>query len=145
MSHAGLIMLWCGTMTVFEISHFTTEKPMYEQGLILLPHLTTLAFGVGPGGQVTELYSFFIIGVLHLTSSAVLGLGGIYHAILGPERLEETSFGSIFGYQWLDRFRISSILGAHLGSLASGAALLFGKICVCRRHIRYLVFSRWRC
>ena len=124
-SHAGLIMFWCGTMTIFEVSHFVSEKPLYEQGFILLPHLTTLAYGVGPGGQITEVYSFFIIGVLHLTSSAVLGLGGIYHSIFGPERLEETSFGAIFGYQWQDRYRITAILGAHIGSLAAGSILLF--------------------
>ncbi|CAN1866222.1 Photosystem II CP43 reaction center protein, partial [Linum perenne] len=34
--------------------------------------------------------------VLHLISSAVLGFGGIYHALLGPETLEE-SF-PFFGY-----------------------------------------------
>lgn len=114
-------------MTLFELSHYVAEKPLYEQGFILLPHLTTLAYGVGPGGQVIDTYSFFIIGVLHLVSSSILGLGGIYHSIFGPEKLEETSLGSIFGYQWQDRFRITSILGAHLGSLASGSTLLFVK------------------
>jgi photosystem II CP43 chlorophyll apoprotein len=114
-------------MTLFELSHFVPDKPMYEQGFILLPHLTTLAFGVGPGGQITDVYSFFLIGVLHLISSSILALGGIYHSIFGPEKLEETSLGSIFGYQWQDRFRITSILGAHLGSLAMGSTLLFIK------------------
>jgi photosystem II CP43 chlorophyll apoprotein len=125
--HAALIMFWCGSMTLFELSHYVAEKPLYEQGFILLPHLTTLAYGVGPGGQVVDTYSFFIIGVLHLVSSSILGLGGIYHSIFGPEKLEETSLGSIFGYQWQDRFRVTSILGAHLGSLASGSTLLFIK------------------
>jgi photosystem II CP43 chlorophyll apoprotein len=26
-------------MNLFEVAHFVPEKPMYEQGLILLPHL----------------------------------------------------------------------------------------------------------
>ena len=72
-------------MTLFEVSHFVPEKPMYEQGFILLPHLTTLAYGVGPGGQVVDVYSFFVVGVLHLVSSATLALGDIYHAVFGPE------------------------------------------------------------
>ncbi|KAL0294790.1 UNVERIFIED_CONTAM: Photosystem II CP43 reaction center protein [Sesamum calycinum] len=29
-------------MNLFEVAHFVPEKPMYEQGLILLPHLATL-------------------------------------------------------------------------------------------------------
>ena len=70
-AHAGLIMFWAGSMTLYEVSHFISEKPLYEQGFILLPHLTTLAYGVGPGGLVTDIYSFFVIGVLHLISSSI--------------------------------------------------------------------------
>ena len=32
-------------MNLFEVAHFVPEKPMYEQGLILLPHLATLGWG----------------------------------------------------------------------------------------------------
>jgi photosystem II CP43 chlorophyll apoprotein len=39
-SHAGLIMFWSGSMCMFELSHFVPVKPLYEQGFILLPHLT---------------------------------------------------------------------------------------------------------
>ena len=38
-AHAGLIVFWAGAMNLFEVAHFVPEKPMYEQGLILLPHL----------------------------------------------------------------------------------------------------------
>jgi len=127
LAHAALIMFWSASMTLFELSHFAAEKPLYEQGFILLPHLATLAFSVGPGGEITDVYSYFVIGVLHLICSGVLGIGGIYHAIFGPERLEETTYGFIFGYQWQDRFRITAILGAHLGTLGLASSLLFVK------------------
>ncbi|KAG8391166.1 hypothetical protein BUALT_Bualt01G0159500 [Buddleja alternifolia] len=35
-AHAGLIVFWAGAMNLFEVAHFVPEKPMYEQGLILL-------------------------------------------------------------------------------------------------------------
>uniref|UniRef100_A0A1Y3BUK0 Photosystem II 44 kDa chlorophyll apoprotein n=1 Tax=Helianthus annuus TaxID=4232 RepID=A0A1Y3BUK0_HELAN len=96
-------------MNLFEVAHFVPEKPMYEQGLILLPHLATLGWGVGPGGEVIDTFPYFVSGVLHLISSAVLGFGGIYHALLGPETLEE-SF-PFFGYVWKDRNKMTTILG----------------------------------
>ena len=55
--HTALILVWAGTMSLFELSHFIPEKPLYEQGFILLPHLATL------GGN---LYSHF--HNKHLTS-----------------------------------------------------------------------------
>ena len=124
LAHAGLIMFWAGGMTLFEVSHFVREKPLYEQGFIVLPHLATLAIGVGPGGEIVDTYSYFVIGVLHLISSGVLGLGGIYHAIFGFEKLEESEFGDIYGYEWGERFRITCILGAHLVWLGVAALLL---------------------
>jgi photosystem II CP43 chlorophyll apoprotein len=127
LAHAGLLTFWAASMSLFELSHFSPEKPLYEQGFILLPHLATLAFSVLPGGEISEVYSYFVISVLHLISAGVLGLGGIYHAIFGPERLEETAYAFIFGYQFEDRFRITAILGAHLGTLGCAALLLFVK------------------
>jgi photosystem II CP43 chlorophyll apoprotein len=63
--------------------------------------------------------------VLHLISSAILGFGGIYHALLGPETLEE-SF-PFFGYVWKDRNKMTTILGIHLILLGIGAFLLVFK------------------
>ena len=124
-AHAGLIVFWAGAMTLFEVAHFIPEKPMYEQGLILLPHIATLGWGVGPGGEVIDTYPYFVVGVLHLISSAVLGLGGIYHAIRGPEILEQ--YSSFFGYDWKDKNQMTNIIGYHLILLGLGAFLLVFK------------------
>ncbi len=124
-AHAGLIVFWAGAMTLFELAHFVPEKPMYEQGLILLPHLATQGWGMGPGGEVVDTFPFFVVGVLHLISSAVLGLGGIYHAIRGPEILE--NYSTFFGYDWKDKNQMTNILGYHLILLGLGAFLLVFK------------------
>ncbi|MEQ8998858.1 MAG: photosystem II reaction center protein CP43 [Coleofasciculus sp. B1-GNL1-01] len=121
-AHAGLIVFWAGAMTLFEVAHFIPEKPMYEQGAILLPHLATLGWGVGPGGEVIDTFPYFVVGVLHIISSAVLGLGGIYHAVRGPETLEE--YSAFFGYDWKDKNKMTTIIGFHLIVLGLGALLL---------------------
>jgi photosystem II CP43 chlorophyll apoprotein len=124
-AHSGLIVFWAGAMTLFEVAHFIPEKPMYEQGLILLPHLATLGWGVGPGGEVINTFPYFVVGVVHLISSAVLGIGGIYHAIRGPETLEE--YSDFFGYDWKDKNKMTTILGFHQIVLGLGAFLLVAK------------------
>jgi photosystem II CP43 chlorophyll apoprotein len=121
-AHAGLIVFWAGAMCLFEVSHFVPEKPMYEQGLILLPHLASQGWGVGAGGEVINTFPYFVVGVLHLISSAVLGLGGIYHALRGPEVLE--NYSAFFGYDWKDKNKMTTIIGIHLILLGGGAFLL---------------------
>jgi photosystem II CP43 chlorophyll apoprotein len=121
-AHAGLIVFWAGAMCLFEVAHFTPEKPMYEQGFILLPHVATLGWGVGAGGEVLSTFPFFVVAVVHLISSAVLGLGGVYHALRGPDTLEE--YSNFFGYDWKDKNKMTSILGYHLCILGGGAFLL---------------------
>jgi photosystem II CP43 chlorophyll apoprotein len=121
------MVFWCGAMTLFEVAHYIPEKPLYEQGCILIPHLTTLGWGVGPGGEVTDVYPFFVVGVLHLISSAVLGFGGVYHSLIGPDTLEE-SF-PFFGYDWRDKNKMTTILGIHIILLGIGCLLLVAKAC----------------
>nr|WP_216700297.1 chlorophyll a/b binding light-harvesting protein [[Leptolyngbya] sp. PCC 7376] len=119
-AHAGLIVLWAGAMTLFELSRFDPTVPMFEQNLILLPHLATLGFGVGAERVIIDTYPYYVIAILHLVSSAVLGAGGLYHAVLGPEKLSEQAFG----YDWKDGGKMTSILGIHLVMLGIGALLL---------------------
>jgi photosystem II CP43 chlorophyll apoprotein len=84
------MVFWAGAMVLFETNH-----------LFANPH-------------------FFVVGVLHLISSAVLGFGGLYHAILGPEILTS----EFFAYSWKDKNQMTTILGIHLILLGLGAALL---------------------
>ena len=125
--HASIIIFWSGSMGLFELSHFAQEKPFYEQGSILLPHLATLSFSIGPGGEMLDIYSYFVVGALHMLLSGILALGGLYHSIVGPETLEETSYGYAFSYSWQDRYRITTLLGSHLGILGAASLLLFLK------------------
>jgi len=119
-AHAGLIVFWAGAMTLFELSRFDPTLPMFEQDLILLPHLATLGIGVGADGAIADTYLYFAIAMGHLVSSAVLAAGGIYHAALGPETLNQARFG----YDWRDGSKMTTILGIHLALLGVGAFLL---------------------
>ena len=89
---------------------------MYEQGCILLPHIASLAFSIGPKGEVTSLYPSWIIS-----------LGGLYHTLSSSDRLEESTYGLLLHYNWQDRFRITAILGAHLLMLGCASLILFIK------------------
>ncbi len=122
-AHAGLIVLWAGAMTLFELSNFDTTRSMSDQGLILLPHLATLGIGVAANGQVVDTYPYFVIGIVHLISSAVLGAGGIYHSLRGQTVLDN----GWFSYDWEDGRKMTSILGIHLMLLGGGAWLLVAK------------------
>jgi len=124
-AHAGLIVLWAGSITLFEVGNFDTSLPMCEQGLIVLPNLARLGFGVGEGGMIVDTYPYFVVGVLHLISSAFLGAGGIFHSLKGPAKLEEKF--SFFGYSWDNPGKMTTILGIHLVLLGIGAFLLVAK------------------
>ena len=41
--------------------------------------------------------------------------------------MEETQFGNLFSFSWQDSYKISSVLGAHLGFLGIGSLVLFLK------------------
>lgn len=121
-AHAGLIVLWAGAMTLFEIAQYDVSRPMAEQGLILLPNLARLGWGLGTNGQIIDTEPYFAIGVIHLISSAVLGAGGMFHALAGPDMLEGSA--PAFGYRWNDLNKMTNILGIHLILLGIGALLL---------------------
>jgi photosystem II CP43 chlorophyll apoprotein len=134
-AHAGLMMFWAGAITVAEVSRFNLELPLYEQKMGLLPHLATLGWGVGADGAIADTYPYFVIGMLHLAASAVLGAGGLYHVFRGAAVLKNGGKQSAkFHYEWSDPKQLSLILGHHLILLGLGAltlvlkAMIFGGI-----------------
>jgi len=128
LAHGGLIMFWAGAITILEYSRFTPDVPMYEQGLLLVPNLARLGWGIGAEGAVVDPYPYLAVGVLHLVASAVLAAGGLYHVFRGPATLNEGSQQvASFHYEWDDPKKLSQILGAHLLFLGLGALLFVGK------------------
>ncbi|MEL6161405.1 MAG: chlorophyll a/b binding light-harvesting protein [Cyanobacteria bacterium J06627_32] len=127
-AHAGLIMFWAGSITISQTLSYDPTTPLNEQGLALVSNLARLGWGLGDEGQIVTLYPYFVIGMLHLVASAVLGAGGLFHVFGGPKRLKDVGgWARKFHYEWNDPKQLTLILGHHLLFLGAAALAFVAK------------------
>ncbi len=127
-AHAGLIMFWAGSITLLEVTNFDPSVSPYNQGLLLIPNLARLGWGVGAEGTIVDTYPYFVIGMLHLIGSAVLGADGLFHVFRGAANLKNASGNAAkFHYEWNDPKQLGLILGHHLIFLGIAVLLFVGK------------------
>ena len=120
LAHAGLIMFWAGSFTLVEIFRYGAGVPMADQGLLLLPRLVNLGWGVD------NVDAWFAIAILHLASSAVLAAGGLFHVFnqrstnyaVGNDKIMAKEEGL-----WSNPETLGFILGQHLIFLGFAASL----------------------
>jgi photosystem II CP43 chlorophyll apoprotein len=74
-----------------------------------MQHLATLGYGIGPGGEITQQCHFCCW--CHFNFISCLGFG-IYHSLLGPDTLEESSHSFVITTG--DKNKMTTILGIHL-------------------------------
>ncbi len=127
-AHAGLIMFWAGSYTLLELTNLDPNLAIAEQGLLVIPNLARLGWGIGESGIIVDTYPYFVIAMLHLIASAVLGAGGLFHTFRGVGILkDEGGVAPNFHYDWSDPKKLGFILGSHLIILGLGAFLLVAK------------------
>ena len=127
-AQAAIIMLWAGAFTLFELAVYSPDEPLYTQGLILLPHLATEGWGLGPGGDVVDTSIWFAIAVIHIIAAGVLAGGAYFHRERLPASLAQATGRAVkFHFEWQDAKKLGVILGHHLVFLGLGALLFVAK------------------
>lgn len=125
--HAGLISVWAGGFTLFELGRYTTESPMWDQGLVLLPHLAAEGIGFGSGGLLNDPQQIVAVGIVHIIAGAVLGAGALFHILKAPHDLSDASGAArTYHFEWNNPSQLGRILGHHLLILGLYTLLFVG-------------------
>ena len=122
-AHAGLMVFWAGAMVLFETSHLRTDQPLYEQGCILIPHLTSLGFSghilispFGGDGWIVRVDNLEDVVGGHIYVAILCVFGGLWHIFTNP-------------WPWARRCLVWS--GEAYLSYSLGAVSLMGFIACC--------------
>jgi len=118
----ALIVFWVGLNTLSENQAFDTSLPMFDQGLVLIPHLAALGFGIGSGGVVTNTFAFTQVGSIHMVSSFVLFAGAYFHAKIGPTILADGGRGSTGAILFVLWIKFHGIYDPNIGEIRTVAA-----------------------
>ncbi len=114
-AHTGLICFAAGANTLWELSRFDPSIPMGHQALVTIPHLAAIGIGFDEAGVFTGA-GVATIGILHLIFSMVYGAGGLMHALLFDEDIQQSEIiqARKFKLEWDNPDNQTFILGHHL-------------------------------
>ncbi|NJN39043.1 MAG: chlorophyll a/b binding light-harvesting protein [Acaryochloridaceae cyanobacterium CSU_3_4] len=130
-AHIGQIASMCffaGSFTLFEISRYNPDLPVYAQNFVCLPQLAREGFGVGSGGVIVDTYPYFAVGMIHLVAAAIFASGALFHILTGPKSLadSDSAANQRFHFEWDDFETQGRILGHHLIFLGAATFLFAG-------------------
>lgn len=127
-AYAALVLFLAGAIALVEVARYVPDKPLYDQGMILLPYFAALGWGVGRNGAIVNTFPYVAIGAIDLVSAAVLAAGAYFHRTRIPPSLEEAEDPAIrYHATWDNPKKLGRILGTHLIFWGIGAALLVAK------------------
>ncbi len=114
-AHTGLICFAAGANTIWEFARFDPSVPLGHQTGISLAHLASIGIGFDEAGAWTGA-GVVTIGILHLIFSMVYAGGGLMHAVLFPEKIEDSNIiqARKFKLEWNNPDNQTFILGHHL-------------------------------
>ncbi|WP_320668088.1 chlorophyll a/b binding light-harvesting protein [Prochlorococcus sp. MIT 1307] len=122
-AHTGMIAFAAGATTLVELAKFDPSISMGHQSSLFLSHLATIGIGFDEAGAWTGA-GVVTIAILHLILSMVYAAGGLLHAVLFDEDMQQSEViqARKFKLEWDNPDNQTFILGHHL--------IFFGVACI---------------
>ena len=114
-AHTGIIAFATGGSTLWELARYNPEIPMGHQSSLYLAHLASIGIGFDEAGVWTGA-GVAAIAIVHLILSMVYGGGGLLHAVLFVEDMQDSEVPQAkkFKLEWNNPDNQTFILGHHL-------------------------------